>query len=379
MKSAADLWEEMGRDRDPYLSRARECAELTIPYLFPPEGSSGATNFEAPYQGVGARGVNNLASKLHMSLFPTSGPFFLLELNEGNLAEYLQSEEQAQTVEDEIRQKILGFEERIRDEFDVRVYRPALFEALRHLIVAGNVCLQERKDKALKAFPLTHYTVKRDPGGRLETLVLKEEVYPDRLPESFQVGAQQYLSVNTGKPTVSVYTVVRAAKGKKYEVWQEVESASEKHYGYGSAPIDEEVLPFQVLRTHWIAGEHYGRGFVEEYLGDLKSLEGLTQSILEMAANAARLLWLVNPNSSFRTRLSDLAEAPNGAFRTGSAEDVSALQDTLARHCVDRCISDENVLSRQPIVSGEKQQKCDRKHEATRYLSHLSPPIFRLV
>ena len=63
---------------------------------------------------------------------------------------------------------------------------------------------------------------------------------------------------------------------------------------------------------------------MEEYLGDLKSLEGLTQSIVEGSAAAAKVLFLVNPNGV--TDIAELAEAENGAFKEGVATDVSALQ-----------------------------------------------------
>jgi hypothetical protein len=63
---------------------------------------------------------------------------------------------------------------------------------------------------------------------------------------------------------------------------------------------------------------------VEEYLGDLKSLEGLQQAIVEGAAAAAKILFLVNPNGV--TDMKDLAEAENGAFREGMEQDVSVLQ-----------------------------------------------------
>jgi len=90
----------------------------------------------------------------------------------------------------------------------------------------------------------------------------------------------------------------------------------------GSYPLDK--TPWIPVRFTKIDGEDYGRGYVEEYLGDLKSLEGLTQSIVEGSAAAAKVLFLVNPNGV--TDMAELAEAENGAFREGMVTDVSALQ-----------------------------------------------------
>ena len=56
--------------RDPYLDRARDSAEFTIPSIMPREHHTGHTVLYTPYQGIGARGVNNLSSKLLLALLP---------------------------------------------------------------------------------------------------------------------------------------------------------------------------------------------------------------------------------------------------------------------------------------------------------------------
>jgi hypothetical protein len=90
----------------------------------------------------------------------------------------------------------------------------------------------------------------------------------------------------------------------------------------GQVPLDRN--PFIPLRFTRIDGEDYGRGYVEEYFGDLASLEALSQAIVEGSAAAAKLLFLVRPNGTTKMRV--LAEAPNGAFVQGNADDVSVLQ-----------------------------------------------------
>ena len=62
--SVASRYNSLSTIRETFLERARECAELTLPFLVPPKGHSEATRYLTPYQGIGARGVNNLASKL---------------------------------------------------------------------------------------------------------------------------------------------------------------------------------------------------------------------------------------------------------------------------------------------------------------------------
>ena len=109
--------------------------------------------------------------------------------------------------------------------------------------------------------------------------------------------------------------------GKKWVVRQEVADIDIPE-AYGDYPIDKN--PWIPLRYTRIENEDYGRGFIEEYLGDLQSLEGLTQAIVEGSAAAAKVLFLVNPNGTTRPRI--LANSSNGAIVQGNAQDVTVLQ-----------------------------------------------------
>ena len=73
--------------RDPFLDRARDSAEFTIPSIMPREYHSKHTTLHTPYQGIGARGTNNLSSKLLLALLPPNQPFFRLTLDEFTLSE----------------------------------------------------------------------------------------------------------------------------------------------------------------------------------------------------------------------------------------------------------------------------------------------------
>ncbi len=73
-------YEALRRKRDPFLKRARECAELTIPALLPPEGHSEATLLPEPFQGLGARAVVSLSSRLMVAMYPPGKPSFRLDI-----------------------------------------------------------------------------------------------------------------------------------------------------------------------------------------------------------------------------------------------------------------------------------------------------------
>ena len=81
IKSAQGLFKSLENQRYIFLERARDAAKLTIPTLVPPEGHTHTTKYFTPFQGVGARGVNNLASKLLLALLPPNSPFFRLVID----------------------------------------------------------------------------------------------------------------------------------------------------------------------------------------------------------------------------------------------------------------------------------------------------------
>jgi hypothetical protein len=71
-------------------------------------------------------------------------------------------------------------------------------------------------------------------------------------------------------------------------------------------------------------GEVYGRGRVEEFIGDLKSLEALSQALVEGSAAAAKVVFTVSPSST--TKPATLAKAGNGAIIQGRPDDIGVVQ-----------------------------------------------------
>ena len=90
----------------------------------------------------------------------------------------------------------------------------------------------------------------------------------------------------------------------------------------GKAPKDKN--PFLPLRFVTVDGEDYGRSRVEEFLGDLKSLEALMQSLVEGSAAAAKVVFTVSPSSV--TKPGTLANAGNGAIIQGRPDDIGVIQ-----------------------------------------------------
>lgn len=318
--TAQGLYEVLKSDRDSFMIRARECSKYTIPTLIPPDGASAATKYYTPYQGVGARGVNNLASKLLLALLPPNSPFFRLQIDDFTLEQLTQQEGMRAEVEEGLNK----IERAVQTEIESGAIRVSAFEAMKHLLVGGNALLYLPDEGGMRVFPLERYVVRRDPMGAVLDILVKETVSPETLPEDVKamLNDQDWDKQPhaTNQKTVNIYTHVYREDGR-WKVHQEIKGMTIPG-SEGTYPLDKS--PWIPVRFIKVDGENYGRGYVEEYLGDIKSLEGLSQAIVEGSAAAAKVLFLVNPNGT--TEPSVLAESDNGSIVPGTEQDVSVLQ-----------------------------------------------------
>tara|TARA_R100000808_G_scaffold7203_1_gene21275 strand:- start:9154 stop:10809 length:1656 start_codon:yes stop_codon:yes gene_type:complete len=353
----ASLYERSFGERETYLNRGRECAKLTIPTLLPDSGSNFSTVYSTPFQSIGSRGVNHLASKLLLTLLPPNSPFFRLTIDDFDLAELMGDPEQRGAVEE-------GFsriERSAMNEIETSAYRVPVFEALKHLITTGN-CLLYLPDKGgMRVFHLDRYVVKRDPMGNLLYLITKETLSAKTVPSEARVAlglpSPEELTPETPDKPYELYTYV-CNKEKYWHVHQEIGTTPIPE-SYGKYKIDKN--PFIALRFSRVDGESYGRGLVEEYLGDLRSLEALTQAVVEGSAAAAKVLFLVRPNGT--TRMKTIAEAPNGAIVQGDSNDVSTLQlDKFNdfRVALDAMTSIRDRLSAAFLLNSSVQRNAER-------------------
>lgn len=303
--------------RDPFLKRARDAAKLTIPSLMPPDAHSGGNKLPTPFQGLGARGVNNLSSKFLLALLPPNSPFFRLTIDDFTLEKLVEGEGARAEVEE-----ALGRIERaVMSEIEAQAVRVSVGEALKQLIVAGNVLIYLAPEGGVKVYRLDRYICRRDPMGNLLEIIIQENVAPSVLPEATREAIEaQEKGASKKDEEIELFTRIYR-EGDKWKIYQEVKDVIVEG-SEGDYPLDKS--PWIALRFSKIDGEDYGRGYVEEYYGDLRSLEALTKAIVEGSAAAAKILFLVNPNGVTQQRT--LSESENGDVRTGDANDVSVLQ-----------------------------------------------------
>lgn len=314
-KTAEGRYQELMSLREPFLRRARACAEVTIPTLMPPQGHTGATEFITPYQGVGARGVNNLAVRMLLALLPPNSPCFKMQMDDFVLQE-LTGKDDARA---EMEEALSTIERTVQNEIETTAVRVPAFELVKQLINSGNALIHFPKKGGIRVFRLDTFVCKRDPFGNPLEIILKEAVSPYTLPDEIRAIIKNDPK-DENPQTVDIFTYIRRTPNK-WTVWQEVKG---QRLGptFGTYPLDR--CPWLSLRFTRIDGEDYGRGYTEQYLGDLRSLEGLTQSIVEGSAAAAKVLFLIKPNSTTRART--VANLPNGGIGEGDANDVTTLQ-----------------------------------------------------
>lgn len=308
-------YESLKSGRTTILDRARKNSDLTIPGLVPTEAQSGTTGFSQPYQSLGARCVNNLASWMLVTQFPPDAPFARISIHEDTAAELGERLSEVQTALARIASKA-----HLRVE--TMAMRPIMMETFRHLIVGGNALIHVPLENVPpRMWRIDQYVCLRDERGRLIEAVVHEKVYAITLDEATRTACK--VVMEEGKETeqmVDLYTHVKL-DGEDLVDYQEINEivvpGSE-----GRAPRNE--AGWMALRWQAVPGTDYGRAHVSEYIGDLMSLEDLSKAIIQFAAVASRIVHIVDPNSMID--IEELNRAETGEYVTGYADKVQSLQ-----------------------------------------------------
>jgi hypothetical protein len=332
MATAAQRYRALESDRNYYLERGREAARLTLPYLVPSSNEPTKGNkevFPLPWNGIGARGVLNLASRMLLALLPPTQSFFRFTLNEMEMIRQNISLDQ----KSEFDSALAKMEQEVLRSIESTNDRVAFHEALLWLIVCGNVLLYVGKE-GLRVHHLNRYVCCRDPMGNPLEVVTCEELAVNVLPPEIKalleddkddlvgkLANDDYDEIGEYDQTVKIYTHVRWEKTRV--VWHQEVKGKEIPGSQGEAPMDSN--PWMPLRMSRVDGQPYGVGYVESAaLADLKTAEALSQAVSEGSLASAAIRFLVRPNGV--TKAKALAEAANGAFVVGDINDVQALQ-----------------------------------------------------
>lgn len=364
---AKSVYDKLKNDRNSYETRAENCAKYTIPSLFPKDSDNDSTDYVTPWQAVGARGLNNLASKLMLALFPMQ-TWMKLTISEFEAKQLIGNPDELAKVDEG-----LSMVERILMNYiESNSYRVTLFETLKQLIVAGNALLYipepEGTYNPMRLYRLSSYVVQRDAYGNVLQIVTLDKIAYGALPEDIRN------SMDSGQDrkmdeVVDIYThIYLDEESGDFLKYEEIEG-EEVDGTDASYPVDG--CPYIPVRMVRIDGESYGRSYCEEYLGDLRSLENLQEAIVKMSMISAKVIGLVDPAGI--TQVRRLTKAQTGDFVSGRAADISFLQlEKAADFSVARVVSEqiEGRLSYAFMLNSAVQRTGERvTAEEIRYVA----------
>ena len=325
---ARTRYSQLCGSRNMFLDKAVEGSKLTLPYLIRQDtGPDTMMPIKTPWQSVGAKAVVTLASKLMLALLPPQTTFFKLQVRDDTLNEELDP-----TIKSELDLSMSKMERMVMDYLNATNDRVVVHEAIKSLVVGGNALLYYSKD-GLRHYPFNRFVVNRDGDGNVIEIVCKEMVHKTSVPglseseENKVNDAQSGVGGNgpsstAGKDEVELYTYVKHEIDKKKWVWHQ--EVHDKILPNSRSTCPDDAPQWMPLRFSTVDGEDYGRGRVEEFLGDIKSLEALSQAIIEGSAAAAKVVFTVSPSAT--TKPQSLANAGNGAIIQGRPDDIGVVQ-----------------------------------------------------
>jgi len=322
---------------------------------------------------MGSKCVNNLTSKLQLSLFSPNQPYFKFEVDEALINNLEQSDP---TIKTQVLKTLNEQEKMIQNNMERMGYRTILFETLKYAVVTGNYLLRCPEKGPPVVYRLDQYVVVRDSQGVPIEILLRDQIHVSQIPEDIAEKDQtimdqlEALSVSSKTPFAGaldeqkdehtfIYTWIKL-EDDKYQKHQELSDGRrlpERFSGWSPKDAPE----FIAGRLISIAGEDYGRSIVEEYLGDFMSLEGIERALVKGTACLAKLIYLINPAGM--TDIRRMAKAQTGDFVSGRPEDVHVLSSekradfSMANQLVARC---EQRLSHAFLLTTGIQRDAER-------------------
>lgn len=311
------LYEQFASKRSAFLSRAETYANYTLPYLMADCGED--ISSQNAWQDDGASMTNFLSNKLAQVMFPAQRSFFRIDLTQEGITA-LESEGMTASTA----QKLLADVEKNAMTYgDSLLFRPAVVEAFKHLMVSGNVLhFNPGKGKPLQAIGLNHYVVRRDTNGTILDIILLQEKALETFEPSIRMAIQasrngkQYKD----KDNVKLYTHAKRMDDGKYKISQ---CAEDVPVGKESI-VTEDKSPFLVLTWKRSYGEDYGRGMIEDHAGAFFVIQFLSEALARGIALMADVKYLIKPGSY--TDLGQFVAGGSGAVIHGMAEDVHIVQ-----------------------------------------------------
>jgi hypothetical protein len=332
-KTVAGRWRSEDSKRWEILDRARFCAALTKPWVLPPKGHNDNQKLPEPFSSLASRGVNNLEGKLLLALFPVGIPFFKLRpsqefrYNSEVPPEAIQAFEKMLFIHEMAMMSTLeAVKPATTNRGKRNGFRSRKRAAISQLLITGDVLEQLTDDYQIKVFRRDQYVTQRDSAGSIMYHIIKERVDPLTLTEEQRTTAgyseMDLIGKDTSDRMEDLYTLAEwQPLTKKWVIRQEVKNKT-------IVESEEPLSPFFATPYELAPTEHYGRGIVELNLGDVRSMNELTMSLLDFAAMSSKMLFAKDYNSQVRD--SELAQTSgsviNARVQSGQIMDIGVLR-----------------------------------------------------
>lgn len=316
--SIAGEFAELDSRRSTKLTRCEELSRLTIPGLYPKSGWTETMDLPDLYSSVTARGIMSLASRMVSAIYPLNQmPFFQHEIDMQMVPQGADTTQQMQ--------QLSRLDKKIMEKLQSSNLRQELFVLMQHLIVLGDALWFQSDDYMFRVYRLDQYVVVRYPDGGIKKIIVRDWIDPKAIPEHW-----------TGYPTTSQTTnagyLIQGPTSRHEPCYTEIEWYAEEgkwevEKEFRGVIVEEgeyEVSPYAPQVWSRIAGEDYGRSLVEEHVGDIRSMEALSKSMIEMAAANAEFRIGVDPTGI--TEVSDLVDSQNGDFVPARQADIFTVQ-----------------------------------------------------
>lgn len=316
-EAISERYRALSVKREPFLTRAKAYAKMTLPALFNENEAPGSDGgaMQQSWQSLGAQGVNHLSNKLTMTWFPPQRSFFRMTFtDDAKKALY-----EAGVKDADLLSLLSKSEEKARMEHELVQGRIAWGLGAKHLIAAGNVLLYQPEDGATVAYPLDRYVIRRSKSGRVMEFIIEETKELAEFPPNIQALLKAKSRDLKPISEVKVYTSVKWT-GRQWLVEQEalnIKLAEDQK-------LAEDNLPYIPLVWDRMYGEAYGRGLVEQNYGDIFTYGFLARAQAKGVALMSEVKFLVRRGSATSPR--EHAKAETGDYLWGEEGDISVIQ-----------------------------------------------------
>lgn len=306
--SLKSRWMNDDAQRTQVLDRARECAQLTKPWLLTKSGQPKGAALPRTWQNIGADGVTNLVGRMLATLFPPEVPWIRFDLNpEIRYSPNVTSEELQILELDLFRRELLlmsmvetcGMDD--PESYGNRYmtgFRTAQSMALSQIVVTGETLMHMDDDFRFTIYRRDQYVTRRDSQCNVLYHGIHEKIDPLSLNESQIIKAgldiSKLLKQEIEARECDLYTFIEwQPQSKKWVISQEINERIINE-------SEEKISPFYSVPFELVPGEDYARSFIESKRPDLGILNEGSFRLIQWTALASKANPAIDFSSDIR-------------------------------------------------------------------------------